>query len=356
MRWAAIALAATALVMLAPGARADEEDPGKLVRLTASVPGGPQTLVLDLRIRRGDSAFESNISGWAASLDEGGGYGEVTGHCVEVHCALSLHMGEGYLDLAADIGAGAPADGRFVWIKEDGADPVRGPGRLTPVTGALPGIGALSAPDAVSAMQLFDLLLWNAVTPSFASSDPKELPDAGLRESLAEWQGAKGLPPTGLITDKDLAVLRAGAEENRAALGWTPLGDKAGTWRTGYPARLLPTATTAGREQRYASADGKALMILALEPPMTEDAFDALVDKETADSDTREHVNYARSNGDFTLSYVEKGIATVAVWHLREGGMARILLRYPADQEEKYALLTSVLPATFVVSDDFKTP
>jgi hypothetical protein len=356
MRWTAMMAAAAMLALGATAAHADD-DAARVLRLLGTGSGdAPKTYVLDLRLTAGDSSLQTDVAGWAASLDEGGGYGEVTGHCVESHCALTFHLGDGAMEIAADVGEGSGADGRFAFTKEEGAAPVKGVTHLSLVSGPLPVVGPLSAPDAITGLDLRDLLIWNGASAAFSASDPKEPPDSSLRESLAEWQSGKGLPPTGLIIDKDLAELRAGADANRATLGWTLLSDKAHSWSAGYPAKLLPGATTAGRERRYAGADGKALLVVALEPAMTEEAFDALVEKETADNDARSHVGYNRSNGDFELSYVEAGVSHLSIWHLREGGLARIAFTYPEDQAETYSLTADILSATFEVSDDFKAP
>ena len=356
MRWSAIALAVSAVLMAAP-ARADD-DPGTVVRLVGSSTGpGPKTFVIDARIKPGDTTFESQVSGWITSLDPEGGYGELSGHCVETHCALGMRVGDASMEIVADVGAGGASDGRYTYERQDDEKKLTGALRLTPLSGPLPnGLGPLAAPDAITAPALADLLMWNGAEAGFHYSDPKELPDASLRDRLGGWQAAHQRPSTGLITDGDLQLLRSGAEETRKTLGWTPLGDKDGTWRTGYPAALLPKATTVGREQHYASNDGKAELIVALDPPMSSDDFDALVDKETADSETRSSVNYNRSGGDMELRYEEKGVVTVASWHNRDEGMARQVLRYPADQNDTYVVVADILPAVFAVREDFKAP
>ncbi|MDB5432488.1 MAG: hypothetical protein JWP35_3604 [Caulobacter sp.] len=355
MRWTAIALAASAVLMSSP-ARADD-DPGKVLRLVGYTTGpGPKTFVIDARIVAGDSAFDSQVTGWATSLDPEGGYGEVSGRCVETRCALSIRMGDAGMEAVADVGAGG-SDGRYTYERQDDEKTSAGTLHLAPLTGPLPGgLGPLADPDAIHAPELADLLMWNGAEAGFRYKDPNELPDASLRDRLGGWQAGHQRPSTGLITDADLQLLRTGAEETRKTLGWTPLGDKAGTWRTGYPAALLPKATTVGREQHFAGADGKAELIVALDPPMSDEAFDALVDKETADSETRSSVNYNRSGGDMELRYEENSVVTVASWHNREGGMARQVLRYPADQNDTYVVVADILPAVFAASDDFKAP
>ena len=61
------------------------------------------------------------------------------------------------------------------------------------------------------------------------------------------------------------------------------LGDAAHGWTAGYPAAVLPKASRAGAEQRFASADGRAVLVVAVDPPLSNDAFDALVERLTAD-------------------------------------------------------------------------
>ena len=126
-------------------------------------------------------------------------------------------------------------------------------------------------------------MVWNDETGGFGGRDPGDPPSGFQREQLAHWQQAQGRPGTGLIFADDLAALRSGAAASRKAAGWTPLGDKGHGWSGGYPAALLPTAGRADGAQRFASADGKAVLVVALDPPLDSGGFDALVTSLTDD-------------------------------------------------------------------------
>jgi hypothetical protein len=353
MRQLALAIS-TALVLSNTSAWADE--PGTPLRLIGTAPGavdGP--IVIDAMLAKGDGEFDRTITGWSDALDQAVGYGEVSGHCVEVHCTLTINLGDDNLEVAVDVGGGGPADGHFKKTVDD--KPLTGPVHFEPLTGPLPkDLGALTAPDAVKAAELVDLLIWNGSTTTFAARSGDELPDSFVRDSLAEWQAGAQLLSTGLITVKDMHTLREGAKAAQAKLGWTPLGSRAAGWSGGYPAALLPSVTTTGHEHHYASADGKALLVIALEPPMADEAFDALVEKQTADNDARSGVGYDRSGPDMNLHYTEGGVVHVGRWHNREGGLAWEMFTYPETQAETYEPLGAILPAVFTADDSFKAP
>ena len=125
-------------------------------------------------------------------------------------------------------------------------------------------------------------------------------------------------------------------------------------WSGGYPSALLPKADPAGTEQRWASADGKARLVIAIDPPMSSDAFDAFVDTATADRTGRNHVNTTRVNGDLAYRFEEDGVVTVGAYHNREGGLARLVLTYPADRREAFAPFEVILQRQFKAGDDLK--
>jgi hypothetical protein len=161
---------------------------------------------------------------------------------------------------------------------------------------------------------------------------------------------------TGLILAADLRALRAHAEAARAAAGWTRIGGEAEGWSAGYPAALLPKASQAGREHRFASADGQAVLVVAVDPPVDDDAFAALTDKLTADRPGRSDNNYTRVNADLIQSYVEAGKAVTAVYHSRPGGLARLVFSRPAGQTDKWEMFDALLSSSFAVSDTVKAP
>lgn len=144
----------------------------------------------------------------------------------------------------------------------------------------------------------------------------------------------------------------------KKAAGWTALGDTAHGWSAGYPAALLPNATHAtgkgGPEQRFASADNKAALVVAVGPPMSDSDFDAFVDKISADRDSRTEVNVTRANGDLEVRYVEGGVVTVSAFHNRAGGLARIEFTYPDKGGEAYAPYETIVQHGLMVTDDLK--
>jgi hypothetical protein len=220
--------------------------------------------------------------------------------------------------------------------------------------GPVPGLGALAAPDAIDGPGFEDLMMWahESVSSGSANSDP--VPDGFARDSLASWQGEKGRLATGLIFAADLDQLRAERAAATKSAGWTPLGDSAHGWSGGYPGALLPTAAPAGAEQRFTSADGKARLVVAIDPPMASDAFDAFVETTTADSPSRSHNNYTRVNDDMELRFEEGGVVTVAAYHRRESGVARLVLTYPAKQGDTFEPYEKILQRQFKVGDDLK--
>jgi hypothetical protein len=314
----------------------------------------PAAFVIDARVKPGDGEFQSTIEGWYAAIAGPAGSGEVSGSCVEKHCALSVDLDGSKLALTGDFADGGAGPAHFV-LKDDQDKAVQsGDVTLSPLAGAVPGLGELAAPDAVDEAGFDDLLMWaqQSVTSGSPSTDP--LPSNSQHESLAVWQGQKGRLPTGLIFTADLDQLRAERAAAVRTAGWTTLGDQAHGWSGGYPAALLPKAAPAGAEQRFESADGKARLIVAIDPPMTSEAFDAFVESTTADRDTRSHNTYTRVNDDMEVRFEEGGVVTVAAYHRREGGFARLVLTYPAVQHDAFEPYEVILQRQFRASDDLK--
>ena len=96
------------------------------------------------------------------------------------------------------------------------------------------------------------------------------------------------------------------------------------------------------------------MLIIAIETPMSEADFDALVERETADNAARSDVGYNRVNGDMDLRYQEQGVVHLLAWHNRESGLARMSFAYPAAAAETYEAYGAILPASFQVSDELK--
>ncbi|MBS0411394.1 MAG: hypothetical protein JSR86_15865 [Proteobacteria bacterium] len=359
---------ALALTLLAAAfaARADiarAEDAPRILRLIGDAPaaktGAPRRFVLDLRIKPGDGEFQSAISGWFAGLDDTPPYGGVDGSCVEKHCALTVQVEDGKLALTGDfLDTAGPVAARITVKDEDDKVVDKAAVTLRPLSGPIAGVGALADPGAVDAAELEQLLTWNQQNGP-TGQDAGDPPSDSQRETLADWQKSKGRTGTGLILAGDLAELRSGAAAARKAAGWTALGDKAPGgkgvgWSAGYPAAVLPRASHAGAEQRFASADGKALLVVALDPPMTGEAFDALVERETGDHPEREGVNYTRVNADMDLRYEEKGVVHVMAWHNRDGALARLSYTYPTAGGDAYSTYDTIIPSSFKVSDEAK--
>jgi hypothetical protein len=225
--------------------------------------------------------------------------------------------------------------------------------RFTIVSGTATELGELAGPDAITAAELRDLLAWNGSPAGFSNAEGDGPPGDFERGALAVWQGSAGRPASGLVLVEDLKALREGAAAEKARCGWTPLGEPERGWSAGYPAALLPQQSLAGAERSFASADGKARLVVAIEPPMSEEAFDAVVEQETADRPGREDVGYTRVNDDMEVSFTESGVRTVKAWHNRPGGLARLVYSYPAG-EETYARYDTILARSLRVTDAFK--
>jgi hypothetical protein len=341
------------------GASAFAEPPFRVLRLLGAAPGAhdpvPAAFVIDARLKPGEGEFQTTLEGWFASIGAPPTSGEVSGACVEKHCAMTVDLDGSKLAFTGDFGdAAGPVPVRFV-LKDDQDKPVvDGAATLSPLGGAVPGLGTLAAADAIDGPGFEDLMMWAHESVSSGSQNTDPVPDGFQRESLATWQQEKGRLATGLIFAADLDQLRAERAAAASRVGWTRLGDPAHGWSGGYPAATLPKAEPAGAEQRFASADGKARLVVAIDPPMTSEAFDAFVETNTAEREGRSHVNTVRVNGDLEARFEEGGVVTVMAYHNREGGLARLVLTYPADRSEVFEPLEVVLQRQFKVGDDLK--
>lgn len=333
--------------------------PIRILRLVGAAPDVhdplPTAFVIDARLKPGDGEFQSTLEGWFAAIAAPAASGEVSGTCVEKHCALTVDLDGSKLAFTGDFAdAAGPVPARFV-LKDDQDKPVQtGAATLTPLAGAVPELGVLAAPDAIDQAGFVDLLMWAHETVAAGSAPSDPVPGSFEHEALATWQGEKGRLATGLIFVADLDQLRAERAAAIKAAGWTPLGDAAHGWSGGYPAALLPRADPAGAEQRFASADGKARLVVAVDAPMSSDAFDAFVETTSADRAGRNHVNTTRVNGDLEVRFEEAGVVTVAAYHNREGGLARLVLTYPADRGDTFEPFEVILQRQFQAGDDLK--
>jgi hypothetical protein len=355
--WGTAALASSLAMAMAAAAFADD---GRPVRLIGSAPTAEdpvaKAFVLDLTVSKGEGAFKQTVGGWYAALPPAVGSGEVTGTCVHSQCAIDVDLSDTKLSLSGDFTASAASSGRFAVNGDDGKVTAEGAASFAPVGEAIPDVGVLAAPEAVGGAELKTLLEWGGVTVFVGNADAPQWPDDTEREALAGWQNGKGEPMTGLITVSDLAALRTGAETAKADSGWTALGDAKAGWSAGYPARLLPKAETTGAERRFSSADGKAVLVIAIRPPLSADDFEAFSDKLSADAPDRSDKNYTRINGDLNLSYVEGDKTVTVVCHNRAGGLAQLTFSRPKDKEEPWAPFDIILASSLTVTDDLRAP
>jgi len=352
MREWSIALAALALAI--PAWAQVEPAPGRQLRLAGEIadpPGAaPRRFVIDARLVEGDEPFQSRIEGWFASLEPvEAGAGEIEGTCVQERCAASVRLEPGKLGLTGDFAGDGGGEAQAVLTDPWSDAPARAPSavRLTPFGEEVPGLGRLSPRGSIGSHELTDLLAWTGIDLGFSNLDDRE-PDVRERRGLADWQLAGGRAPSGLLLANDIEALRAEADAARRTAGWAPVPGAA--WASGYPAALL--APVAGQPGRFVSPDGQAELVWALDPPMDEGAWDALVKREIADREDDEGRGYARVNDDFELTVTRGGQRLAFVWLNRPGGVARMAFRYPPD-DEAFSRLEPVLIRTFRLPDDF---
>jgi hypothetical protein len=350
-------LAALLGVALAAGPALTQSDPpGRPLRVLAeavsSVGGLHPRFVIDAVITPGDSAFHSDVTGWFAALPPGAGSDTIEGSCVEAQCALSGNLATGKMALSADLaGDGPPAAVRLILSDDDGRKIGESVMRLTPVNGPIPGLGELAPPDAIGAVELSDILMWNGSPPGFSNGD--DGPVGWLqRQALAEWQASHGRPANGLVLKADLAELRHQADKAKAAAGWAAMGDPSHGWTAGYPAALLPrTISGPPGEKRFTSNDGQATLVVAVGPPMSDADFDAFVERQVADRPGVENRSYTRVNGDMEITYEEKGQVVAAAYHNRRGGFARVEFTHPVSRKQTFATFDTILPRSLHVTD-----
>lgn len=343
-----------ALMLAATAAPARGEEAPRLLRVlgetTSPVDGAPSRFVIDAEIRPGDADFQSEVSGWLAALSPTPDGDELEGACVEARCALSADLDYGKLALSADLtGIGAPGSGRLSFTESGEDRPREGAVKLTLVKGTIPGLGTLAPPGAVKAAELSELLMWNGEPTGFSNSSDEAVGWL-QREALAEWQAGQDRPGAGLILEEDLARLRSETASAKAAAGWRALGDPARGWTAGYPAALLPAASAAGNQQTFTSADGAAVLVVAVDPPL--DDFDAFVDRQTEDRPGIERRSYTRVNDDMEINFEERGRVSAAAYHNREGGFVRLEFSYPAEQRETYERFEVILQRSLRVGDE----
>ena len=341
---------AFALILIAAPALA--EDAPRTLRLVGSAPmgegGATQRFAIDALVKAGDGPLQTRVEGWLAGLDPvtealPALMGEIEGACVDERCALSADLGERKLLLSGDLTKPGAPTGKFVL--QDSEDKVLAQGAATfaAFSDTLPGVGKLVAPGAVTGQDIAEPLLWAGFSTGYANTED-DPPEESERTTFAEWQAAKGRQPTGLISVDDLAALRAEAATAKTGAGWTPVPGLGG-WKAGYPAKLLRSLSAASTpsERRYASDDGKVVLVTRTEAPLDGDAWDAFVKTETSDADGRETHGYARINDDFDLNYTLKDRTTVAYFFSGDKGMRRMEFSYPTADDERWSHWGDVL-------------
>lgn len=342
------------LALASPALAAEDAAPRPLRVLGEVVSpreGMPGRFVIDATLEpEGEDPFKTRMEGWLATLGEDPKGDDIEGACVEARCALTVDLGYEMLSISADLaGPGAPGGGRVILTDQEGAKH-EAQVRFTSIAGPVAGLGELAPPDAVRSVEMSDLLLWNGFATGFSNDFDDEPIDWLQRGSIRDWQAAQQRPGAGLVLVDDLARLRADAKAAKAAAGWTPL--RGPGWTAGYPAAILSKVETLGRERRYSSPDGQKVLVIAIDPPMDEAAWDAFVDRMTDDRPGVDRHGYTRVNDDMEISWDEKGRTVHAAYHNREGGLARVEYSAPATDETEAPDLAAILPRALVVTGD----
>jgi hypothetical protein len=336
------------MLALAAGA-ASAQDEGRKVRLVGKgAAPAPASFVIDAVITKGYEPLQSDVSGWFSALPPDAAAGEISGSCVEDRCVLSVSLDDGKLSLTGDFAkAGATAFQGRALLSESYNDTPKGESVVTyaSVGDDIPGLGRLAPDGAVSEHELASLTVWAGAPYGFNYTDDGP-PGDMERDALAEWQSAGERPGRGLILVEQLAALRAEAAAAKAKARWTPVEGKG--WKAGYPAALLSPAGPG----RYASADGKASLAYAVEPPVDDDGWDAVVDKGHEEADGRDVRGYTRVNDDYELTVVEGGMKSFTVYHRRKGGVAKMVLSYPDEAPGGLDAYEAILAREFKVGDE----
>lgn len=348
------ALAAALAAAAAPGPHAWAEGAPRSLRVLGEAvqPIGAMQprFVIDAEVTPGEADFQSDVKGWFAALPPGGGSDEVEGACVEARCALTVDVGSDRLALSADLaGPTAPTGGKLTITDAEGRKLGEAPVRLAPITGPVPGLGELAPPGIIGSVELADLLMWNGAPTGFSYSDDE--PVGWLeRRALAEWQRAHGKSANGLILKEDLSALRREAQRAKAAAAWALLGDAKLGWTAGYPAALLPKVQGDGQHLQFASLDGAAVLTLSVDAPMSDQAFDAFVKRQSEDRPGVENRSYTRVNDDMEITYEEGGRVFSAAYHNRPQGFYRLEFVRPKARAA-LAPFDTILPRSLRVVD-----
>jgi len=350
-----ILMTAAALGVLAASgaARAGEVTTMRLIVDAPTIPGATR-FVIEAEVDSDDNGAHSDVKGWFSALPPKAGSGALDGHCLGQRCELSVDLDPVKVKLSGDMVTQSGSGKGVLEATNDQApgSPIKGDATFAPVPDSIPGLGGRVKPEALDSLAFADLLLWAAGATDVGDDDSHPISDSQL-ESLGSWQRENHRPVIGVLFTGDLDLLTRQRADAQKAVGWVPLGGPAQGWSAGYPSKLLSPAGRVGAEQRFASADGKAVLVIAIDPPLSDEDFTAFVDKQTQDRPERSEVNYGRSGDDLNMSYVEKDQSVTAVYFNRKGALVRLTYTCPKG-DNPYAAVESQVTLSLRASDDAK--
>lgn len=333
---------ALALVLIAAPALAEEAPQTRrwLGELSGLPEGGPARIVVDARLSPGYEPFQNELEGWLAVLTPSLGGDDFDETCVSGRCAITAGLDAGELAIAADLAGETPGptEGQYTYTA-NGEEAVKGVVRFTPLAGPPPGLSAFAPPDAVTAQELSSMLDILGFEQGFTNDFETGPPTDRERRGMAQWQAARERGGGGLILSDDLIVLRKEAEAERWKHFWQNIQGRG--WQGSYPAGTLYIASGAGTDptgRRFTSEKGDAYVEFSNRPPVTDEAWEALIEERTADRPGREGRGYTRVNDDFEVAYTEGGKNITEVYHRREGSLVRMILSYPVADAEAWAV------------------
>ena len=311
-----------------------------LGELAGAPEGAPVRIVVDARRSPGYQPFQTQLEGWLAVLAPVSAGDDFDETCVSGRCAITAGLDAGELAIAADLAGDktGPVEGEYTYTA-NGEAPVKGAVRFTPLAGPPPGLSAFVPPDAVTAQELSGMLDILGFEQGFTNDFATQPPTDRERRGVAQWQAARQRGGGGLILTDDLALLRKEAEAERWKHFWQNIQGRG--WQGGYPAGILDIASGAGTDEtgrRFTSEKGDAYVEFSNRPPVTDAAWEALVEERTADRPGREGRGYTRVNDDLEVAYAEGGQNVSEVYHRREGSLVRMILSYPAAEAEAWAV------------------
>ncbi|HEX4180341.1 MAG TPA: hypothetical protein VHY32_06090 [Caulobacteraceae bacterium] len=294
---------------------------------------GPRHFVLNATVNHDDGSNEDVVTGRLVLLPPLSASSDVKGACVKKRCDFTADLDGATINFSGDLSDhGGLAAGKFdIPGVEGDRKEISGAVIFTTFTNSVPGLGDLVKPGAIDSRTLDDLLMWAGTGHGFIGSDDAHPIDDDEQEDLATWQLQNQRPATGLLFASELALMTRQRADAQKAVGWSVLGGPALGWSAGYPAKLLPTASRDGAEQRFVSVDGKASLIVAIDPPLENEEFNARMEKLiNEDVPGQTDRNYGLAGDNMQISYVQGGNRVSIYYYRREGGVARLVLTYPA--------------------------